>query len=84
MLAETQQEEVLGPASVKVKRLNFILSDPAYRELQQLASANHQSMTEVVRYGIGIMKIATEARHNKHKLMVVDQSNKAVKEIVMP
>ncbi len=67
-----------------VKRLNFILSDTAYRELQQLAKESRRSMTELVRYGIGIMKIAIEAQRDGNRLMIVDRTNKAVREIVIP
>jgi hypothetical protein len=41
-------------------------------------------MTELFRYGIGLMKLAEETKAKKQKLMVVDKSDKAVKEIVIP
>ena len=71
-------------ADVAVRRLNFILSEPAYHELQDLSRQSRRSMTEIVRYGIGLVKLAAEAHRNKHRLMIVDEDNKAVKEIVIP
>lgn len=78
----------MTPAKAKiapqVRRLNFILADASYRELQDLASESHRSMTELVRYSLGLMRLLMDAQRNKHRLMVVDENGKAVKEIVMP
>lgn len=41
-------------------------------------------MTELVRYSLGLMRLLMDAQRNKHRLMVVDENGKAVKEIVMP
>ncbi len=67
-----------------VKRLSFILSDSAFGELQELSNQSQKSMTELVRYGIGLMRIAEDAKRKKLRLMVVDEDNKAIREIVIP
>ncbi len=67
-----------------VKRLSFILSESAFGELQALADQSQKSMTELVRYGIGLMRVAEDAKRQKLRLMVVDSDNKAVREIVIP
>ena len=67
-----------------VRRLSFILSESAYDELQELALKSHRSMTELVRFGIGLMRVAEDAKKQKLKLMVVNENNEAVREIVLP
>jgi hypothetical protein len=67
-----------------VRRLSFVVSESAYNELQDLADQSRRSMTELVRYGIGLMKVADEAKRKKLRLMVVDEDNKAIREIVIP
>jgi len=67
-----------------VRRLNFIVSETSYQELQDLAQTSRRSMTDLVRYGIGMIRLILEAQRHKQKLMVVDENNNAVKEIVLP
>jgi hypothetical protein len=83
MIVDTEQLEV-APTRMTARRLNFVLSEAAFKELQTLAKLSRHSMTEVVRYGIGIMKIALQAHRQGHRLMIVDETNKAVREIVLP
>ena len=73
-----------GNTKPSVKRLSFILSESAFSELQALADQSQKSMTELVRYGIGLMRVAEDAKRQKLRLMVVDSDNKAVREIVIP
>jgi hypothetical protein len=41
-------------------------------------------MTELIRYGVGLMKLALEAQKNGQKLMVVAEDGRVVKELVLP
>ncbi len=74
----------LESAASSTRRLDFILSESAYRELGDLSRQSRRSMTEIVRYGIGLFKLAMEARRNKQRLMVVDGRGNVVAEIVVP
>ena len=71
-------------AKTAIRRLSFILSESAYDELQELAHKSHRSMTELVRFGIGLMRVAEDAKKQKLKLMVVNEKNEAIREIVLP
>lgn len=66
------------------KRVNFILSERAYSDLAALAKETKRTMTELVRLGLGLVKIATEAERNGHRLVITDSSGRAIKEIVLP
>jgi len=41
-------------------------------------------MTELIRLGLGLVKIAIHAATNDQKLLVVDDQGKPIKEIVLP
>ena len=77
----------LGRPAVSVaagKRVNFILSERAYSDLTTLADSTHRSMTEVVRLGLGLVKIALEASRGGHRLVVTNAEGHPIKEIVLP
>jgi len=49
-----------------------------------MAKRNRRSMTELVRLGLGLVKIALEAEQNGHKLIVTTADGQPLKEIVLP
>lgn len=71
-------------AALTGKRVNFVLSERAYSELVTLSKETMRSMTEVVRLGLGLVKIALEAERQGNRLIVTTSDGKAVKEIVLP
>jgi hypothetical protein len=71
-------------ASTLVKRVNFILSDRAHSELVILSKETNRSMTELVRLGLGLVKIALEAARDGNRIVVTTQDGHPVKEIVIP
>jgi hypothetical protein len=66
------------------KRVNFILSEKAYSDLAGLAESTHRSMTDVVRLGLGVVKIALDASRNGYRLVVTTAEGQPIKEIVLP
>ena len=74
----------VAPASMERKRVNFVLSEKAHSELAQLSRRTGRSMTELVRLGLGLIKIALEAEENNHKLIVTTTDGSPLKEIVLP
>ena len=66
------------------KRVNFVLSEKAYSELVNLAKTTRRSMTELVRLGLGLVKIAIEAERSGQKLIVTNSQGLPIKEIVLP
>ena len=71
-------------AALTGKRVNFVLSERAYSELVTLSKETMRSMTEVVRLGLGLVKIALEAERQGNRLIVTTADGQAVKEIVLP
>jgi hypothetical protein len=74
---------VLAPAATG-KRVNFVLSERAYSELVSLSKETMRSMTELVRLGLGLVKIALEAERKGQRLIVTTTEGDPVKEIVLP
>jgi hypothetical protein len=68
----------------EAKRVNFVLSEKAHSELALMARRTRRSMTELVRLGLGLLKIALEAQQNGHKLVVTTAEGNPLKEIVLP
>lgn len=66
------------------KRVNFILSEKSHSDLAGLAESTHRSMTDVVRLGLGLVKIALEATKNGNRLVVTNAEGQPLKEIVLP
>jgi hypothetical protein len=80
-----------GPSSVALttdpkagKRLNLNLSNVVYRELSSLATERRSSMTDVVRFALGLVKIAFQEAAVGNKLVVTTADGKPLKEIVVP
>jgi len=73
-----------GAATAVGKRVNFILSERAHSDLTTLAESTHRSMTEIVRLGLGLVKIALEASRNGNRLVVTSAEGQPLKEIVLP
>ena len=71
-------------AEIETKRVNFVLSGKAHSELVTMAKRNRRSMTDLVRLGLGLVKIALEAEQNGHKLIVTTADGQPLKEIVLP
>jgi hypothetical protein len=66
------------------KRLTINLSDRAYNDLKQAADSTSRTMTDVIRIGIGLYKVAAEVNREKNKLIVASSDGKPLKEIVLP
>lgn len=67
-----------------VKRLNINLTQRSYRELEKLQKETRHSMTELVRLGLGLAKIALEESSHGNKLILTSSDGRPIKEIVLP
>ncbi len=67
-----------------VKRLNINLPEQMYNDLQSLANQTGRSMTDVLRTGFGLAKVALEETRGANRLAVATPEGKVVKEIVIP
>jgi len=67
-----------------MKRINFYLSDKSHADLSNLSKETKRSMTELVRLGVGLMKVALEADRNGDKLLVVTKEGQTRCELVLP
>lgn len=69
---------------VVVKRVNFLLSEKTYVDLVNLSKETMRSMTELVRLGLGLVKIVIEAQRHGQRLIVTTADGNVIKEIVLP
>lgn len=65
------------------RRLNVNLSAQFASELHDLARHSNRSMTELVRIGIGLVKLALAECSNGNKLIVTTEDGKPLKEVVL-
>jgi hypothetical protein len=72
------------PAIGSGRRLNFNVSERAYQELNNLAKSTHRSMTEIVRLGVGLAKLALDAEAQGNKVLIANSAGEPIKEIVLP
>ena len=70
--------------STLVKRVNFVLSGKAHSDLAKLARDTNRSMTDVLRLGLGLAKLALEAERADHRLIVASADGQPLREIVLP
>jgi hypothetical protein len=66
------------------RRVNFVLSEKAHTDLVGLSKYSMRSMTELVRLGLGLVKLALEEQQNGNKLVVTAADGRQLKEIVLP
>ena len=66
------------------RRVNFVLSEKAHTDLVSLSKYSMRSMTELVRLGLGLVKLALEEQQNGNKLVVTTADGRQLKEIVLP
>jgi hypothetical protein len=66
------------------RRLAITLSEKAHQDLKRSAESTSRSMTDVVRIGIGLFKVAAEVMRENNKLVVISPDGKPLKEIVLP
>jgi hypothetical protein len=66
------------------KRVNFVLSERSHADLLALARETSRSMTDIVRLGLGLVKVALEAERAGNRLVVTDSGGKPLKELVLP
>lgn len=66
-----------------MKRVSIYLTIEAHTELAGLAKRHKHTITAIVRLGVGLYKLALEARANGHCIAVMDKDENVVKEIVL-
>jgi hypothetical protein len=71
------------PGSSPMRRLSINLPTETYEALQALAEDSGQSMTQVVRSGLGLAKLAREEVRNDRSLAIVDRTGRVLKEIIV-
>ena len=70
--------------ATEIKRLNLNLSQHAYDEVQKLAEETHQSITQLVRLGLGVLRIAVEEARQGNKIQITSPDGRPIREIVIP
>jgi hypothetical protein len=72
-----------SPAKV-VKRVNFLVSEDTYSELIGLAKRSNRSLTELIKLGLGLVRLALDAQRNGQRLVVLAADGQPHREIVLP
>lgn len=69
---------------ISVKRLNLNLTEAAYADLEDIAQKSGRSMSEVLRLGLGLVKLALDEQRNRNRLVVADSNLRPIREVVLP
>ena len=67
-----------------VKRLNFLVSEDTYSDLITLSKQHNRSLTELIKLGLGLVRLALDAKQNGQRLVVLSADGHPHREIVLP
>lgn len=68
----------------RMKRLNVNLPDGVHEELRDLAERSGRSMTDIVRTGLSLVRVALAEAERSNTLAVANSEGKLIKQIVLP
>ena len=71
------------PRRTAMRRLNLNLTESLYEEISQLADSEGRTMTEVVRIGLGLARLAIDEQQKGGQLAVVDAAGQ-LHRIILP
>ena len=81
---DTLRSSEPAPQMEAPKRVNFCITSRAHRELSNLSRRHNQSITSLILNGLGLIRLALDSRERGERLVIVDASGVAIKEIVLP
>lgn len=74
----------LDAPSTEMKRMSFLISAGAHREMMQLSKSFNETMTSLIRIGLALVRIALEARRQGERIIVVGPDGTPRRELVIP
>jgi hypothetical protein len=74
----------MADVAEKPRRLTINLPAQTYNDLQAMAEASGNTMTDVLRTALGLVKIAYEEEGRRNVLAVATPDGKLLKQIVLP
>ena len=69
---------------IKTKRISLNLAMKSYQDLESLADKTGRTMTDIVRFGLALVKLYFEETRQGRKLIIASSTGKAVSEIRFP
>ena len=82
-----QAEIVLEPPTKTeptTKRINLNLAMKSYKDLDHLARTTDRTKTDIVRFGLALVKLYLEETEKGNKLLIASSNGKAISEIRFP
>ena len=73
-----------GEVHPLTKRLNMNLPKHVFDELVKLAKQSGRTMTEVVRFALGLAAIALAEEANGNRMVITNSNGQVLREIVLP
>jgi len=68
----------------KSKRINFNLTGRAFNELKKRSDESGASMTEILRWALGLVSVVMDETKMNHKIVVTTADGRPIKELVLP
>jgi hypothetical protein len=79
------RKEVKALLGQKITPENPVQTSDMVAGLNEISKQTGRSMTEIVRLGLGLVKmVLDEQRQNKYRLVIADSNLKPLREIVLP
>ena len=72
------------PLVIETRRINLNLATKTYDDLQILCKARSRTMTDLIRFGLALVKLYFEEQDKGNLLTVSTREGKAIREIIFP
>ena len=66
------------------KRINLVLGDQTYNGVMDLSRDTRRSLSELIRWGLALVRIAIEEGRTGNRLVVTKANGEPIREIVIP
>jgi hypothetical protein len=66
------------------KRVNLVLSNGSYDGLVDLSKQTRRSLSELIRWGLALVRIAIEEGRNGNRLVITNPDGQPIREVVIP
>ena len=76
--------EIAIEAPLKTKRVNLNLTTKSYQDLEALAEKTGRTMSDIVRFGLALVKLYVEEDSKGNKLTIASPKGRPISEIRFP
>lgn len=83
-LAIEEPQLMVEQPQLKLRRVSLNLPMASYQELEAVATKTTRTMTDIVRFGLALVKLYLEETGKGNKLVIASPEGKSISEIRFP